>query len=264
MSLTRTMVCRYFIVLLRFGSDPTIVIDHTGAGIRIPTVNGIRTITIDLDDTLWEIHPVIRRAEQHLRDWLERHYPRVTAMFAAADVGEVRARVLEVHADRAHDLTFVRKTVLAEMATAAGYADFRADEAFAVFEEARNDVDVFPETRPALLALRERYTLIAVTNGNADLARIGIEDLFDGHVNAVAAGAAKPDRSIFEAAVLAGRASHAETLHVGDHPLHDVHGAREAGLRTAWVNRNGDRWPEEYPAADLEVRHVGELQDLMP
>lgn len=250
--------------MLRFGSDPTIVDDHTGAGIRIPTVNGIRTITLDLDDTLWEIHPVIRRAEQQLRDWLERHYPRVNATFAAPDVGEVRARVLERHADKAHDLTFVRKTVLTEMATAAGYADFRVDEAFAVFEEARNDVDIFPEAVPALRALRERYTVIAVTNGNANLARIGIEDLFHDQVTAVIAGAAKPDRSIFDAAVQAGRASAAATLHVGDHPLYDVHGAREAGLRTAWVNRNGDRWPEEFAAPDLEVRHLGELQDLMP
>ena len=75
------------------------------------------------------------------------------------------------------------------------------------------------------------------------------------------AGAAKPARPIFEAAVEAGGASAAETLHVGDHPLFDVHGAHEAGLRTVWVNRNGDEWPGEYTAPDIEVRHVGELAE---
>ena len=60
-------------------------------------------------------------------------------------------------------------------------------------------------------------------------------------------------------AVAAGGASAAETLHVGDHPLFDVHGARDAGLRTAWVNRNGGEWPGEYAVPDLEVCHVGEL-----
>lgn len=239
-------------------------VDDTGAGIHIPTVKGIRTITVDLDDTLWEIHPVIRRAEQRLRDWLGQNYPRITEMFAAPDVAEVRARILGTHAGMAHDLAFIRRTVLTEMASAAGYTDFLLEEAFAVFDDARNDVDLFPETRPALLALRERYTVIAVTNGNAKLEKIGIDDLFDDHINAATAGAAKPERPIFDAAVQAGGARADETLHVGDHPLYDVHGAREAGLRTVWVNRNGDRWPDEYAAPDIEVRHVGELHELLP
>ena len=105
--------------------------------------------------------------------------------------------------------------------------------------------------------------MIAVTNGNADLDRIGISDLFDDLVNAAMAGAAKPERPIFDVAVKAGGASAAETLHVGDHPLYDVHGAKQAGLRTAWVNRNGSDWPDEYELPDAEVAHVGELLTLI-
>ena len=239
-------------------------INDNGAGTHIPTVKGIRTITVDLDDTLWEIHPVIRRAEQRLRDWLAQHYPRITEMFAPPDIAEFRARILEAHAEMAHDLTFIRRTVLTEIASAAGYADFLVEEAFAVFDEARNDVELFPEARPALLALLERYTVIAVTNGNAKLEKIGIDDLFDDHINAAGAGAAKPERPIFDAAVRAGGATADATLHVGDHPLYDVHGAREAGLRTVWVNRDGIDWPDEYAAPDIEVRHVGELHELLP
>jgi len=226
-------------------------------------VNGIRTITLDLDDTLWAIHPVIHRAESRLYEWLGENYPRITGMFERGDIREIRKRVAKTHANMSHDLTFLRRVVLTEIATAAGYADFLVDEAFAVFDEVRNDIEMFPEARPALQALRKRYVLIAVTNGNADLARIGIDDLFDGHVNAAKAGAAKPDRPIFDVAVKAGGASAAETLHVGDHPLYDVHGAREAGLRTVWVNRNGDEWPEDYAPADAEVAHVGELETLL-
>lgn len=249
--------------MLRTGPFPTIG-DHLNVkSAAYPAVNGIRTITLDLDDTLWEIHPVIHRAEKRLYAWLGEHYPRITEMFAQTDIREVRARVVRDHADKVHDLTFLRHTVLTEIAHAAGYREFRVDEAFAVFDEVRNDVDLFPEARPALLALREQYTLIALTNGNADLAKIGIDDLFDGHVNAAMAGAAKPDRPIFDAAVSAGGAAANETLHVGDHPLFDVHGAQQAGLRTVWVNRNGDDWPDDYEVPDIEVRHVGELQDLL-
>ena len=240
------------------------VIDHTDAGIHIPIVNGIRTITLDLDDTLWDIHPVIHRAERRLYEWLDDHYPAITAMYSVEDLRILRKQVLEKHADKVHDLTFLRRTVLTEAATAAGCTNFIVEEAFAVFDEVRNDVEMFPEARPALLALRERYTVIAVTNGNANLEKIGIDDLFHGHVNAAMAGAAKPARPIFDKAVEVGGASAAETLHVGDHPLYDVHGAREAGLRTVWVNRNGDSWPDEYAAPDIEVRHVGELHELLP
>jgi len=244
--------------LLRWGLDPTMVVDLPGSG-KLAIVNGIRTITLDLDDTLWDLHPVIRRAEQRLYEWLGERYPRITEMFEPLDIREVRSRVVGEHVDRKHDLTFLRRMVLTEIAGAAGYGDFEVDEAFAVFDAIRNDVEVFPEVRPALTALRERFTLIAVTNGNADLETIGISDLFDGHVNAAMAGAAKPDRSIFDVAVKAGGASAAETLHVGDHPLYDVHGAKQAGLRTAWVNRDGSVWPAEYELPDAEVAHVGEL-----
>lgn len=226
-------------------------------------MNGIRTITLDLDDTLWEIHPVIKRAEERLYAWLGEHYPRITQMYAQDDMRLLRKQVLEEHADKVHDLTFLRYTVLTQAATAAGYTEFLVDEAFAVFDQVRNDVDMFPEVRPALLALRERFTLIAVTNGNADLRKVGIDDLFHDHINAAMVGAAKPDRTIFDAAVEAGGASAGATLHVGDHPLYDVHGASEAGLRTAWVNRHGDDWPVDYAEPDAQVTHVGELVELL-
>lgn len=223
----------------------------------------IRAITIDLDDTLWEIHPVLRRAEQALRAWLERNYPRTTAMFSADAMRELRGVVAEEHAERRHDLTFLRRTVLARMGIAAGYGDGLVDAAMEVFDDARNAVEVFPEVRPALRSLREEFVLVAVTNGNANLEKIGIADLFDGFVSARTAGAAKPDRQIFDKAVGAGGAAPQQTLHVGDHPEYDVHGARAAGLRTAWVNRNGSDWPEALPEPDAVVQHVGQLRALL-
>ena len=108
-------------------------------------VNGIRTITLDLDDTLWEIQPVIYRAEQALYDWLGEHYPAITAMFSQEDLRILRRRVVEKHSDKVHDLTFLRHTVLREAADAAGCTDFVVEEAFAVFDEVRNDVELFPD-----------------------------------------------------------------------------------------------------------------------
>lgn len=223
----------------------------------------IRTITLDLDDTLWAIHPVIKRAEQRLYGWLGEHYPRITDMYAPADLRDVRTQVITEFADRAHDLTFLRHTVLSRIGVAAGYGTHFVDDAFTVFDAERNNVEIFPEVVPALEDLRERYVLIAVTNGNANLEVIGIRHLFHHIVTAASAGAAKPARQIFDVAVKAGGVTAGRTLHVGDHPEFDVEGARAAGLRTAWVNRAGDDWPEHADSPDIEVQNVGLLADFL-
>lgn len=223
----------------------------------------IRTITIDLDDTLWAIHPVIERAEQALHDWLSAEYPRITDMFSAEDIIELREAVISEYWERNHDFTFLRRTVLGRLGIAAGYGDGLVDDAMAVFSATRNDVEVFPEVRPALTALGQRYCVIAVTNGNANLEHIGLRDLFDTVVSATSAGAPKPARRIFEVAVQAGGATADETLHVGDHPEVDVVGARDAGLKAVWVNRYGHDWPDYLQRPDGIVKDMGELLSLL-
>jgi 2-haloalkanoic acid dehalogenase type II len=226
-------------------------------------VNNIRTITIDLDDTLWAIHPVIKRAEQRLYEWLGENYPRITEMYEPSDLREIRSEIVVEFADRAHDLTFLRHTVLSRIGAAAGYRTDFIDEAFNVFDEVRNDVELFPEVVPALEVLANHFQIVAVTNGNANLETIGIRHLFDDVVTAAMVGAAKPALAVFEMAVDFGGSSKAQTLHVGDHPHYDVDGARAAGLRTAWVNRTAEIWPDEFEAPDIEVVHVGELPSLL-
>lgn len=226
-------------------------------------LNDIRAITIDLDDTLWEIHPVIRRAEERLRDWLGEQFPRVPEMFPPEAVLDLRRQAAEEHADNSHDVTFLRRTVLGRMAAAAGYADSLVDDAMEVFDRERNTIELFPEVRPALETLRSSYRLVAVTNGNAKLDRIGIGDLFDACITAGIAGAAKPDRRIFDVAIRAGGAAAHQTLHVGDHPEFDVDGARGAGMPTVWVNRRGGEWPQHLRRPDAVIEHVGQLAELL-
>jgi putative hydrolase of the HAD superfamily len=226
-------------------------------------VKTIRAITLDLDDTLWEIHPVIRRAERRMYAWLGENTPRITELYSPEDLRAVRSDIMHRFADQAHDLTFVRRAILEQVGSAAGYESDFVEGAFEVFDEVRNDVDIFPEVIPALKSLRGRYTLIALTNGNASLTRIGIDHLFDHFITAAHAGAAKPARRIFDVAVAVAGVSAAQTLHVGDHAEFDVDGARAAGLKTAWVNRNGAVWPDEYIGPDIEVSHIGQLADQL-
>ena len=184
-------------------------------------------------------------------------------MFSRAAIQKQRADVAVEFPEHSHDYTFMRRKVLARLAAAADYGEQLVDEAMAVFDAIRNDVEIFPEVRPALTALRKNYVLVAVTNGNAKLDMIGIDDLFDEVVTARTAGAAKPAQQIFDAGVKAGGATAAQTLHVGDHPELDVDGAMTAGLHAVWVNRSGAPWPRELPKPHAVVTHVGQLPALL-
>ena len=223
----------------------------------------IRAITLDLDDTLWPINPVIYQAEERLWAWLTEHYPRIAETFSASDMLTLRQEVIEEYWDQSHDFRFLRKKVLTHVALKAGYSDELVEPAFEVFDEARNDVELFPDVMHELEWLFERFTVVAVTNGNANLEVIGIRHLFHEVVTAVSAGAAKPAPQIFEIAVNATGHEPHEILHVGDHPETDIFGAQQAGLRTAWVNRNSNRWPEELDTPDAVVETMTELRELL-
>lgn len=223
----------------------------------------IRAITLDLDNTLWAIDPVIHRAEAKLWAWLSDNYPAIAERFSAEDLIDMRQSIINEYWHKSHDFRYLRKKVLSRIAATAGYDESLVEPAFRVFDDARNDVELFPDVRHELEVLFDRYTVVAVTNGNANLEAIGIRHLFHGVITAVDAGAAKPAKAIFDIAVSETRAAPEQILHVGDHPETDVEGARQAGLKTAWVNRNGDRWPDALEAPDAVVASMTELRQLL-
>jgi hypothetical protein len=98
-----------------------------------------------------------------------------------------------------------------------------------------------------------------LSNGNADLGRIGLEHLFAVSLNARQLGAAKPARQCFERLAAELALPPGELLYVGDDAHLDVLAARAAGLKTAWMNRSGAPWPAQLPPADLTVRDCLEL-----
>jgi HAD superfamily hydrolase (TIGR01549 family) len=196
-----------------------------------------RAITLDLDDTLWPVGPTLVAAERVLSDWLAVHAPRTAAATDARLRAAIREQVVAEHPARAHDMSFLRREGLRRAMAAAGEDPARADEAFAVFLEARQRVTLFDDVLPVLERWSRRYRLVAVSNGNADVARVGLGAFFVGAVSAHEIGCAKPDPRMFHAACgIAAVAPH-EVLHVGDDPHLDVLAARGAGLQSAWVRR---------------------------
>jgi len=87
--------------------------------------------------------------------------------------------------------------------------------------------------------------------------------LFHDIVTAVDAGTAKPSLRIFETAMQRAGVTAEEILHVGDHPEIDIDGARNAGMRTAWVNRHAADWPVHLKEPDHEVQTMDDVEDLL-
>jgi putative hydrolase of the HAD superfamily len=220
-------------------------------------------ICLDLDDTLWAVGPVIERAEIAMIDWLAGRYPRVTEIHDVHSMRAVRQRVAGEFPAMQHDFTFLRRQALAWHAREAGYPEQLAEEAFEVFYAERNRVEVFADVVPALDRLRTRFRLMTLSNGNADLRVIGLDGYFERALAARDAGAAKPDRRIFQTLLVGAGLEPGQVLYVGDDPHADVQGARNAGLHAAWLDRFGRSWPQEVQPPDLAVRDLGELADRL-
>ena len=222
----------------------------------------IRAITLDLDDTLWPIGPVMLRAEQRLDDWLRTHCPPVAAAYPIAAMRALRDRIAGENPDLAHDFTSQRLLCLRAALQPHGYGDEHVDAAFAEFYAARNEVECYADALPALERLAASYPLVSLSNGNADLERIGIARFFHFSLSSRSFGKAKPAAEIFHAACAGLGLPADEVLHVGDDALVDVVGASEAGLRSAWLNRSGAAW-DHARTPDLIARDLGHLAELL-
>lgn len=216
-------------------------------------------LSFDLDDTLWPVTPLLSAAEEELWAWLAETHPQTMRAHTRDSLRALRAAVAAAHPQHSHDLTFLRLRALERLFAGAAQRDAMAAQAFEIFYAARNRVELYEDVMHELPRLQRRYRLFALSNGNADLARCGVADLFEGHVSAISAGAAKPDARIFEALVRAAAVPRERIMHIGDDPRTDVDGARRAGLQAVWLNRERRQWPDDLPAPPRTITTLREI-----
>jgi putative hydrolase of the HAD superfamily len=224
----------------------------------------IRALTLDLDDTLWPVLPALERADQAVDAWLRQHHPDVASAWPITAMRELRARVAAERLDLAHDFTTQRQLTLQQAFAACGVDDAPIEALWEIYFAARNRVELYPDSLPALERITARWPLASLTNGNADLQRVGIHAHFAHHICARDSGVAKPDPRIFLAAAERLGVLPEQILHVGDDPAMDMAGARDAGLRTAWINRDSQPWPDELGTPpELDLRDMTALADWL-
>ena len=228
----------------------------------------VRAITLDLDDTLWPFAPIGARIERVLDDWLRAHSPATAAMYPVEALRALREDTFAANPALHHDLSALRRLTLERALRDSGADPALLQPAYDVFYAARNQAAFYPDAAGALARIAARLPVFALSNGNADLAAIGIAHHFSGQLHAREHGAAKPEASFFHAACAMLALPPAEVLHVGDHIEADVGGAVRAGLRSCWLNRAGGdgsvaRWPHPDHAPDLEFSTLTALADWL-
>jgi putative hydrolase of the HAD superfamily len=226
-------------------------------------ISKIRAITLDLDDTLWPIWPTIEKAEIALAAWLGPRAP-----LAAAQISDLttrlalREQVVRRRPEMAHDMSYQRRELIRLALQRANEDTHLAEPAFEVFLDQRMRVELFADAWPALVFLAQRFPLVAVSNGNADLDRVGIGAHFHASLSAHEFGLGKPDPRIFHAAASIAGVTADAVLHVGDDAALDVLGGLGAGMQTVWVNRGAHRWSHDLRPHET-VSTLSELCELL-
>lgn len=226
-----------------------------------------RLVTFDLDDTLWHTAPVIAHAEQALQQWLARRVPQL-GQVTLEHIHDWKQQVLQDMPQLAHSVSAVRYQVLLRAFLQAGEQGVRArqsaEEAFQFFLNERQRVQVHPEVRPMLERIRSNGWLVgALSNGNADVRRVGLGDCFDFALNADGLGMGKPHAAVFAAALGRAGVKATQAVHVGDNPLDDIAGALHAGWQAVWFNPQGLDWTGDNPPPSAEIRQLQQLPDLL-
>ena len=211
----------------------------------------VRAVLLDLDDTLFDHQHCAREALQRVR---AQH-----AGLAGVDIATLEAshgRILEdLHLDVLAgklDLDAARVERFRRLYRA---AELHADDELAAktaaayragYVEARRAVD---DAIPLLQALRARARVVVVSNNllheqQEKLRHCGLDRYVDALVVSEEVGASKPDSRIFEVALERAGTSREDAVMVGDSWKNDVEGARAAGIRAVWFNRDGDEAPD--------------------
>jgi HAD superfamily hydrolase (TIGR01549 family) len=223
----------------------------------------VLAITLDLDDTLWPFAPIGARIDQVLYEWMLQHSPATAAMYPVAAMRELRERSFRDNPHLHYDLSALRRLTLQEALENSGADLALLEPAYEAFYAARNQVEFYPDAVEALTRIAARVPVAALSNGNADLARIGLDHHFAFQLGSREHGAAKPAASIFHAACERLGVAPAHVLHVGDQVEMDVVGAMQAGLRGCWINRVEHTWHHPSLQPDLQFDTLTGLADWL-
>ncbi len=229
----------------------------------------IQAMTFDLDDTLYDNRPVIRHVEEQVTLWLFNHHP-VTATQPLSWWKGIKQQLAKDDPWLPNDVSLWRFEQIRHGLLRLGYneqdAQKAAEGAMQEVHRLRNLVDVPEDTHRVLTKLADKIPLVAITNGNVNPHKIGLAQYFQLILQAGPDGHAKPHPDMFSAAQKFLGVPANAILHVGDHPIKDVMGAKINGFQACWFNDSGHTLRATKKARmlpDVEITHIEQLIRLL-
>lgn len=250
--------------MTRDGSDKD---SGGGIGIQTKPLVDLEAVAFDLDNTLCyytlSVEEVLNEARRRAGIAPEVLGDLSDAATKYAQLwGEVQATLESTDRIRLH----IIERLLAERGSDDPACAVRLSNAYGAVRD-ETGIRPFDGAAALLTDLKERYKLGLLTNGPSDMQwqkirSLGLARLFDAIVVAGDVEIYKPDSRAFEmlANRLAVRTS--ATLFVGDSHEMDIAGAHRAGMRTAWLRRDGAE-PTEDVAPDIEIADVTSLREVL-
>lgn len=233
------------------------------------SLNSIKGLTFDLDDTLYDNGPFLKQAELHMMQTINQ----VDGLqqVQLTDYNHVKRQVLIEQPDIYHDVLQWRAESIRQLLRAKGLNDRTVIDRITVdamdnFVFWRNKVVVPQESLDILAKLAEKYPLAVITNGNADINKIGLKDYFQFYLRGGADGLSKPFADMFVSAAKRLNVPAQHILHVGDHIIADVQGAINGGMQACWLNiTNLDIYqlPEARVLPHIAINRLSELNNLL-
>jgi HAD superfamily hydrolase (TIGR01549 family) len=226
----------------------------------------VKAISFDLDDTLYDNTPILQKAEQAQLDFLHLKVPQ-SRQTTSKDWIAIRYQLLQIQPDLIHDIGKFRQQGIYHAVRQMGIDDTQAEhisqEAFKVFYQQRNQIQLSAAVMTTLQQLAKHYPLIALTNGNASIEAIGLSGLFEFAIGSGDLGLQqKPSTDMFDVALKRLGIQNHELLHVGDSLTSDVQGALNAGCGSVWFNPYHRRHANHCPLPDIEIDDLQSLRLL--
>lgn len=221
----------------------------------------IKAISFDADGTLWDFQKVMRHSLFHALKELSKLDPDAANKLDVEKMIEIRNKVANELKETAANLEAIRLEAFRRTLENSGRSEnalaFHLNQVY--LKHRFEDITLFDDVLPTLKALRAKYTLGILSNGNSYPERCGLQGFFHFVIFSQDYGIEKPDPTLFKIAIEKAGCSKQQLLHVGDSLQEDVVGAINAGVKCIWLNRQ-----RVENTLDLKVEYeISSLSELL-
>ena len=228
----------------------------------------VKALSFDLDDTLYSNREHMVAADAAMNTYFNKV---LTAHglpeqdYSAKFWWPYRQEVVkQTHAIK-HDVTQARFVIyrhaLRQLGLDEALASELAKQALNYFLQQRSSFHVGEQVQEFLAKLTTKFPLVAITNGNVDVERVGLSPYFQHTFMAGSGNLQKPDSDMFYQACRVLEITPTQLLHVGDCGRADIFGAMRAGCQSAWLNQYDVGKPIKV-LPNIEISNIEQLLRL--